>query len=31
VRAHQAWRRALYRERWQPILADDEPRRLVPI
>ena len=31
VREHQAWRRALYAERWQPVLADDEPRRPVPI
>jgi hypothetical protein len=27
VRAHQIWRRALLAERWQPLLADDEPRR----
>jgi hypothetical protein len=29
VRAFQTWRRALYEERWQPVLADDEPRRKV--
>ena len=26
VREHQAWRRALVRERWQPFKRDDEPR-----
>jgi hypothetical protein len=31
VRAYQAWRRALLAERWQPSLADDEPRRRVII
>lgn len=31
VREYQRWRRALVAERWQPVLADDEPRRHVSI
>ena len=27
MRALQTWRRALLSERWQPLLADDDPRR----
>ena len=27
VRAYQIWRRGMYDERWQPVIADDDPRR----
>jgi hypothetical protein len=31
MRAHQRWRRALVRERWQPAMPDDQPRNPIAI